>query len=142
MSTLTYDEAKRIVERSNGARKDFSDDLILCLIWAQSRFKTDLVDTKLKRYGLMQVPESAVDLVNQAQDAGYLVEELTQATVNVRIGTTYLRMLKHQGNASIPVALESFGLSPRAARSVLECSKTFESSEVHPWVHLQTYAKA
>lgn len=99
--TATEESVKSMqaLVNANNKSKNFSSELLLCLIWQESAFKAKEKGKGSSARGLMQITKPAVQDVNRNTPKGvhFTYEEMTDPAKNIQAATYYLDLLWNRG---------------------------------------------
>jgi soluble lytic murein transglycosylase len=95
--------------------------LIAAVARVESHFREDDI-SHAGAIGLMQLmPATAKWLANQIGDTTFQVDQLMDPTVNIRMGSTYLRYLLRVFHGNLPEAIAAYNAGPnRVKRWIIE----------------------
>jgi soluble lytic murein transglycosylase-like protein len=128
VAAKTYDEIKALVAANNKA-KYFKDTFVICLIWKESGFDPDIVNSKSTATGLMQMTKGAVISVNSNTPKGTHFEhsDMTDPALNVQCGTYYLDIARNKlGGVDT-----SYGTGPGYSDSIVKCELCLKAGKEH-----------
>lgn len=131
MAMLTFEEVKKLVEDNNQA-SDIRDRLFVCLIWKESGFDPTIKNSKSSATGLMQITKGAVAEVNRVRGTAYSHDDMTDAAENIKVGTTYVDILKKRNGGKLAAALDKFGTGTGYSKSIITCALCMKDM-THPW---------
>jgi hypothetical protein len=124
LTRLTYLEVADLVARENLSGQ--SNELIICLIWKESRFDPDAQRTDSTARGLTQMTKPAVKQV-QRQWNGFNstnYENLYNPSDSISIGTAYLNSRIRGAKGDVAKGLKGFGTGKdRYPNSLFNCEK-------------------
>lgn len=110
--TYLYPQAYWNLVRTHAEKKELDPYLIVSLIRQESLFDAAAV-SRANAYGLMQLlPTTAAKLTDLPLNGG---SALTDPTLNIRLGTTYLRGLLERYQGSLILALGAYNAGEKAA---------------------------
>jgi soluble lytic murein transglycosylase-like protein len=120
LKQLSFEEAKKLVEQNN--KSGLSNELILCIMWAESSHDPDAPHTSKTETGLMAMTKDA------ATDVGYTLSDLRDNAKNVAAGSTYLKLtIKRKG--SLGAGMRSYGTGETyPVDKILECEKCLKNN--------------
>jgi hypothetical protein len=133
MAIKTFDEIQTLVSGNNKS-VDFSDQFVICLIWKESGFDTDVKNSKSSATGLMQITKAAVTMTNKNTPKGVHFEhaDMTDPDKNIQCGTYYLDIAKNKlGGVD-----QSYGTGPGYSKSVVTCEGCLKKADDHNMVCL------
>jgi len=118
---LSYQEIADIVSRNN--LSEFSNELIICLMWKESSFDPAAKSSTTTATGLMQLTTGAHSDVKSRFGGfgGSTSSMLTDGSHNSRIGSAYLQLRLGWANGNTKSALNGYGTGPGYADNILEC---------------------
>jgi len=135
MTAKTYDEIRKLVADNNQA-DDIRDRLFICLIWKESGFNPDVKNSGSSATGLMQLTKGAVAEVNRVRKTSYSHDDMTDPDLNIKVGTTYIDILKKRNGGKLAAALDKFGTGSGYSKSIIACSLCLKGDDSHPMVCL------
>ena len=141
MATHTFDKIKKLVAENNKSTQ-FSDKLIICLIWKESSFDDSLKNEHSSATGLMQMTKGAVDEVNRNTPKGthFKHADMTDAAKNIQCGTLYLDLRIKWARAKDKdkdedkdkkKGIEGYGTGPGYADGILKCEDCLIKDSEH-----------
>lgn len=140
MTAKTFDEIEKLVADNNQA-SDIRDRLFICLIWKESGFDPDAKNSGSTATGLMQLTKGAVAEVNRVRKTSFDHDDMTNPSLNIEVGTTYIDILKKRNDGNLATALDKFGTGPGYSRSIIACSLCLKGDSSHPMVCLHKIHK-
>ena len=140
MATLTFDDVKKLVADNNQCDTIF-DRLFICLIWKESGFNPDVKNAASSATGLMQLTKGAVTEVNRVKKTSFDHDAMTNPSLNIQCGTSYVDILKKRANGNLTTALNRYGTGKGYATSIIACSQCMGKDADHPMICLHKIHK-
>ena len=130
---LTFDRVKQLAAANNNCPA-VSTELLVCLIWKESRFDPKAKNPNSTATGLMQMTTGAVDDVNHNTPAGthFTHAEMTDAARNIACGSHYLRLRIERAGGDVKRGLEGFGTGPGYATNIMTCEACLTAAPADP----------
>jgi membrane-bound lytic murein transglycosylase MltF len=129
---LTLDQVKKLVADNN--KSVVSTELLVCLIWKESGFDPDIVNSGSTATGLMQMTVGAVADVNANTPKGVHFEhsEMKDPAKNIQCGSYYVNARIKRVNGNIAAGLNGFGTGPGYADNILTCETCLKKASPDP----------
>lgn len=129
MAKKTYEDVKKLVEQNNKST-NFSNELLIALIWKESGFDEAATNPRSTATGFMQITKGAVEDVNANTPGGIHFEhsEMTKGDKNIQCGSYYLQMLYGRWGSKLKDALNHFGTGAGYADNLLTCETCLKTT--------------
>jgi hypothetical protein len=130
---LDYHAMEVTVAASNKSGQ--SDELIIAQAYKESRFDPSAKNSKSSATGLLQMTKGAVAEVNRVNKTTYAHSEMTDAALNIEVGTQYLNICISR-KKSVSAGLDYYGTGPGYSTKILEAEKALKAQPADPMAEL------